>query len=66
MVQMTDIKKASGNVQQQFGTIDEAIVNSTSTTMAMVSSKTISKICVEWCICITFKVCYISDFKKNK
>lgn len=47
MVQITDVKKASANVQQQFGTIDEAIVNSTSATMAMVSSKTILKICVE-------------------
>ena len=64
MVQITDVKKASANVQQQFGTIDEAIVNSTSSTMAMVSSKTILKICVEECICITFKVCYISNLKK--
>ena len=47
MVQITDVKKASANVQQQFGTIDEAIVNSTSATMTMVSSKTILKICVE-------------------
>ena len=47
MVQITDVKKASANVQQQFGTIDEAIVNSPSATMAMVSSKTILKICIE-------------------
>ena len=43
MVQVTDVKKASASVQQQFGTIDEVIVNSTSATMAMVSSKTILK-----------------------
>ena len=43
MVQITDVKKASANVQQQFGTIDEAIVNSTLATMALVSSKTILK-----------------------
>ena len=47
MVHITDVKKASANVQEQFGKIDEAIVNSTSATMAMVSSKTILKICVE-------------------
>ena len=47
MVHITDVKKASANVQQQFGRIDEAIVNSTSATIAMVSSKTILKICVE-------------------
>ena len=47
MVHITNVKKASANVQQQFGTIDEAIVNSTSATMAIVSSKTILKICVE-------------------
>ena len=66
MVHITDVKKASANVQEQFGTIDEAIVNSTSATMAMVSSKTMLKIYVQLCICITYKVCYISDFKKNK
>ena len=47
MVHITDVKKASANVQLQFGTIDEAIVNSTSATMAMVSSTTILKICIE-------------------
>ena len=47
MVQVTDVRKASANVQQQFGTIDEAIVNSTSAIMAMVSSKTILEICVD-------------------
>ena len=47
MVYITDAKKASANVQEQFGKIDEAIVNSTSVTMAIVSSKTILKICVE-------------------
>ena len=47
MVQITDVKKVSTNVQQKFGTIDETIVNSTSATMAMVSSKTILKICIE-------------------
>ena len=40
-------KKASANVQEQFGKIDEAIVNSTSATMGVVSSKTIVKIYVE-------------------
>ena len=43
MVHITHVKKASTNVQQQFGKIDEAIVNSTFDTMAMVSSKTILK-----------------------
>ena len=47
MVHITDVKKASAYVQEQFGTIDEAIVNSTSATMAMVISNTILKICVE-------------------
>ena len=47
MVHITDVKKASTNEQQQFGKIDEAIVNSTSATIVMVSSKTILKICVE-------------------
>ena len=47
MVHITDVKKASASVQQQFGKIDESIVNSTSATMAMVSSKTIVKICIE-------------------
>ena len=39
MIHITDIKKASANVQEQFGKIAEAIVNSTSATMAMVSSQ---------------------------
>ena len=47
MVHITDVKKPSANVQELFGKIDEAIVNSTSANMAMVSSKTILKICVE-------------------
>ena len=47
MVQITDVKKAGTNLQQQIGTIDKTIVNSTSATMAMVSSKTILKICIE-------------------
>ena len=47
MIHITDVKKASTNVQEQFGKIDEVIVNSTSATVAMVSSKTILKICVE-------------------
>ena len=47
MVHIIDVNKASANVQEQFGKIDEAIVSSTSATMAMVSSKTILEICVE-------------------
>ena len=39
MVHITDVKKASANVQEHFGKIDGAIVNSTPATMAMVSSK---------------------------
>ena len=64
MVHITDVKKASANVQKQFGKIDEAIVNSTSATMAMVSSKMCRIMYIY--IYITFKVCYISDFRKNK
>ena len=47
MVHITDVQKASANVQEQFGKIDDGIVNSTSATTAMVSSKTTLKICVE-------------------
>ena len=36
MVHITDVKKASANVQEQFGKIDEVILNNTSSTMAMV------------------------------
>ena len=47
MVHITDVKKSSANVEEQFGKIEEAIVNSTSAAMAMVSSKTILKKCVD-------------------
>ena len=47
MVQITDVKKVSTNVQQQLGTMDETTVNSTSATMAMVSSSTILKTCIK-------------------
>ena len=47
MVHITDVKKASANLQLQFGKIDEATVNHTPATMAMASSKTILTIFVE-------------------